>query len=79
MALTTELNLDDAIGHIANGIGATLETKIKAALMSHAEKVVEEVAKQLCENLKAAMTGYYDPIDGAPRIVLVINGVRREI
>ena len=78
MAIATELSLDNVVGHIAKGVGAELEKQIKAALMPHAEKVVEEVAKQLCQNLKANMTSYRDHIDGSVRIALVIDGARHE-
>ena len=79
MSSTTELSLDNAIGYIAKGVGAALEEKIKTALMPHAEKVVEEAAKQLCQNLKANITNYHDHIDGSVKISLVIDGVRHEI
>jgi len=78
MAIATELSLDNAIGHIAKGVGAELEKQIKAALMPHAEKVVEEAAKELCKNLKANMTNYRDHTDGGVKIALVIDGARHE-
>lgn len=78
MAIATELSLDNAIGHIAKGVAAELEKQIKAALMPHAEKVVEEVAKQLCQNLKMNMTNYRDHIDGSVKIALVIDGAQHE-
>lgn len=78
MAITTELSLDNAIGHIAKGIGAELEKQIKVALMPHAEKVVAEVARQLCRNLKANISSYKDLSDGNVRIALVIDGARFE-
>ena len=78
MAIATELNLENAVEHIAKGVGAELEKQIKAELMPHAEKVVEEVAKQLCQNLKANMTGYRDHMDGSVKIALIIDGARHE-
>lgn len=79
MSITTELSLDNAVAHIAKGVGGELEKRIKAALMPHAEKVVEEVAKSLCQNLKTGMTGYYNHINGDIKIALVIDGARHEI
>jgi len=52
MAMTVDMSLDSAIAYISKGVGAALEEKIKDALRPHAEKVVEEVAKELCRNLK---------------------------
>ncbi|SBT10714.1 hypothetical protein PROAA_610074 [Candidatus Propionivibrio aalborgensis] len=78
MAIAAELSLDNAIGHIAKSVGAELEKQIKAALMPHAEKVVDEAAKKLCQNLKANMTNYRDHIDGSVKIALVIDGARHE-
>lgn len=78
MAIATELDLDNAIGHIAKGVGAELEKQIKAALMPHAEKVVEEAAKKLCQNLKANMTGYRQQLGEGVKIALVIDGARHE-
>lgn len=78
MAIATELDLDNAIGHIARGVGAALEEKIKEALMLHAETVVKEVAKQLCQNLKTNMTGYRNCANSGVTIELVIDGARHE-
>lgn len=79
MALLTELSLDDAVAHIDKGVGGELEKQIKAALMPHAEKVVEEAAKRLCQNLKANMTSYRQQHDERIQITLVIDGARHEI
>lgn len=78
MAIMTELRLENAVGHIAKSIGSELETQIKTALMPHAEKVVEEVAKQLCKNLKTNMVGYYDYGNHEVKIKLVIDGAQHE-
>lgn len=78
MGIATTLDLNDAIGHIAKGVGTALEEKIKAALMPHAEKVVEEVAKQLCRNLKANLDSYRDHVHGDVKISLTIDGNRHE-
>jgi hypothetical protein len=76
--ITTKLPLDSAIAHISKGVGMALEEKIKAALMPHAEKVVDEVAKDLCKNLKANLSSYTEYSDFSVRIALVIDGDRHE-
>lgn len=78
MAISTELRLEDAIGHIAKGVGNALEEQIKAALMPHAEKVVEEAAKQLCKNLKANLRSYRQMSGNSVQIELVIDRTRHE-
>lgn len=78
MVIATEMRLDNAVAHIAKGVGNELERRIKVALMPHAEKVVDEVAKALCQDLKANMTNYYDRLDGDVKIALVIDGERHE-
>jgi len=78
MAITTEMPLENAIGYIAKGLGDELQKQIKAALMPHAEKVVEEVSKKLCQNLKTNMTSWHNKLDGSMNISLVIDGERHE-
>ncbi len=79
MAITTQLKLGNAIEHIAKSIENELENQIKAALMPHAEKVIEEAAKKLCENLKTNMISYRDYENNEVKIALVIDGARHEI
>lgn len=77
--INTELDLDNAIGHIARGLDTALKEKIKAALMPHAEKVVEEAASKLCQNLKSHIRSYREHADGSVKVQMVINGVSHEI
>ena len=79
MAIATELSLDNALGHIGRSIGAELETKIREALMPHAERVVEEAAKRLCQNLKGNILGYRHGLDGDVNITLVLDGVQHKL
>lgn len=79
MAFTAELQLENAIGHIAKGVGAELEERVKAALMPYAEKVVEDVAKQLCANLKTNMVGYIGCKDKDVNIALIIDGTQYDV
>ena len=77
--MNIRMPIENIIEHISNSIGATLEQKIKEALMLHTEKVVEEVATQLCHNLKTRIESYSEDYNRNVIVTLRIDGVQKEV
>ncbi len=67
-----QLPIESVVKYIDDGVAQELKSRIKSALMVHAEEVVEQVATELCKDLKLNMQGYYD-YRQLPGISLTLN------
>lgn len=73
---TVKIPLDQAIKFISEGVEQALASRIKEAVAIQAEKIVEEVAKDLTKGIKSSLKAYEEAKTGEIMITLNIVSLK---
>lgn len=68
---TVKMPLGQVINFISEGIEQTLASRIKEAVALQAEKIVEEVAKDLAKGIKSSLEAFEEAETG--KIIVTLN------
>ena len=79
MAISTELSIDHVAAMIGRQIQNELEARIRAELMKHVEKIVDEAAIKIAKNIKSHLAGYKHILDDQIILHLIIDGVEKGV